>query len=389
MTWAAAAFGLAAVGTGLGWMSGRNADRMAKKMIEKQYEADMANWKFNYQEALDQWEFQKEDVDIAQWNFDQQRKLRNAQAANEWIDQDKLRIWDYNNQVKAYNASVESYGVQLEYNDIAAELAASAAAQAYQEELILLGFQHEELTIQHDRKLKATGLKRKDLQLQIDENKRISGYDAQRTKAMLAGKQAELNQKLELQKIDGYGTVGKVRALNQVGRSKRKNLGAVKAASQRLEYALADAMTRSEVNHGLDLAKINAKLEAFGDRIDLQDEMFIEDLYNTRVDTEFTLQQLSESLVSTNLDYQANEQKRSLDKYASDLKAREMLAPAPLLAPEISKPLELPEPVLQKPRKPRKGPEPIAGAAVTGHGLAGLASGLGSMASAAALLAKN
>ena len=66
-----------------------------------------------------------------------------------------------------------------------------------------------------------------------------------------------------------------------------------------------------------------------------------------------------------------------------------MLAPAPLLAPEISKPLELPEPVLQKPRKPREGPEPIPGAAVTGHGLAGLASGLGSMASAAALLAKN
>ena len=45
--------------------------------------------------------------------------------------------------------------------------------QAYQEELILLGFQHEETQIQHDRKLKATGLKRKDLQLQIDENKRI------------------------------------------------------------------------------------------------------------------------------------------------------------------------------------------------------------------------
>ena len=387
MSWAAAAFGLAAVGTGLSWMSGKNADRMAKKMVEKQYEADLANWEFNYQEALDQWEFQKEDVDIAQWNFDNQRKLRNEQAANEWIDQDKLRIWDYNNQVKAYNSSVEAYGVQLNYNNIAAELAASAAAQAYQEELILLGFQHEEAQIRHDKEIEATGLKRKDLLLQIEENKKISNYDAQKTKAMLAGKQAELNQKLELQKIDGYATAGKVRALNQVGRSKRKNLGAVQAASHRLNYALADAMTRSEVTTGLDLKKINAKLEAFGDRIDLQDEMFIEDLYNTRVDHEFTLQQLSESLVSTNLDYQANEQKRSLDKYAADLKAREMLAPAPLLAPEISKPLELPEPVLQKPRKPRKGPEPIEGAAVTGHGMAGLASGLGSMASAAAVLA--
>lgn len=387
MTWAIVSVGLSVAGMGMSYMSGKKADKQAHKMIEAQYEADKANYEFNYQEAIDQWEFAKEDLEITKYNLDAQRKYRNEEASRQWIEEDKLRIWDYNEQVKAYNASVESYGVQLEFNDIANELSSQSAKQAYNEELVLLGFQHEDIDLRDKAAERVTKLKRKDLKQQLDQVQGETKINKQKVLDGLAAQRAELNQRLELQAIEGFETAGKVRALNQVGRSSRKNYAAVLAQKQRLNSALIDAMTRMENTAGLDLKALDEKLGSYGDKLDIQNEFILNDLYNTRIETEFAEQQLSESLKSTNLDYEMQQQKRKLDKYSADLKAQEAIRPQPVLPPALPKPLELPEAKLQKPRKPRKGPKPIKGAAVTGHGMAGLASGLSSVSSAVGLYA--
>ena len=385
MAWQAISIGLSALGLGMGFMSGQKADRYAQKMVEKQFEADIANWNYNWQEANDAYTYALEDIDIAEWNFEQQRKYRDAEALREWIDQDKQRMFDYNQQVKAYNASVESYGVQLDYNEVANDLATAAAARAYQDKLTLMGYQFEDIKIGSERSERDIGVKRRGLQEQLREGKVALSINKKQLKANLSAKQAEMNSKLELQRLQGFDFEGKVRALGQAGRSANRNAVAARQASQRLEYAIIDAMDRTEQTSGLDLEAIANKLEALGDKIDLQDEALINDLWNTRVDVEYNEAQLRDQLKSNNLAFEAAGEKRKLDKYGADLRAREMLAPAPILAPQISKPLEMPEPQLQKPRKPRKGPKPIKGAAVTGHGLAGLASGLQSMSSAVAM----
>ena len=387
MGWAAASFALSAGSALLGWSSGNKADRHAQKMIEKQYEADIANWEYNWQEAQDAHTFALEDIEIAKWNFEQQRKHRDASALREWIDQDKMRLFDYNQQVKAYNASVESYGVQLDYNDIANDLATNAAKRAYQDKLTLMGYQYEDIKIASEKAERDIGVSRRGLREQLREGKQDLGINSERVRANLAAKQSELNAKLELQRLQGFDFDGKVRALGQAGRSGRRNRVNAFQASQRLEAAIIDAIDRTEQTSGLDLKAINNKLEALGDKVDLQDEKLINELWDTRINVEYNEAQLREQLKSENLAYEAAGEKRKLDKYGADLRAREMLAPAPILAPQVSKPLELPEPKLQKPRRPRKGPRPIKGAAVTGHDLAGLAGGLQSMASAAAGLA--
>ena len=386
ITWAGASFLLSGASAIMGFASGQKADRYAQKMVQKQYEADIANWQYTYQEATDAHEFALEDIELAEWNFKQQAKFKDEQAMKEWIDQDRERLWDYNQQVKAYNASVESYGVQLDYNDIANDLATGSAARAYQDQLTLLGYQFENLDIEQGRAEKGIGLKRKGLQSDLKEGKRALGINKKQINANLSAKQAELSAKLELQRLQGFDFEGKVRMLGQAGASARRNVVAARAASQRLEYALADAAMRAEQTSGLDLEAIANKLESLGDKIDLQDEQLVEELYNTRVDVEFSAAQMADTLKSQNLQFEADAEKRKLEKYGADLRAREMLAPTPVLRPQASKPLETPEPKLLKPRAPRKGPKPIHGAAVTGHGLAGLAGGLSSMASAAAAL---
>tara|TARA_R100001082_G_scaffold106845_1_gene80120 strand:- start:3146 stop:4309 length:1164 start_codon:yes stop_codon:yes gene_type:complete len=386
MSWELAAFGLQAAGSLMGFLGGKKQDQYSQKLIAKQHEADIANWEYNWQEANDAHTFALEDMEIAQWNFEQTRKHRDQAALREWIDKDKLRMFEYNQKVKAYNDSVESYGVQLEYNDISNDLATAAAERAYQDKLTLMGYQFEDIKIGSERTERDIGVKRREIGIQLDEGKKGLKLDRKKLESNLKAQQAELNAKLELQRIQGFDFEGKVRALGQAGRSAKRNVVAARQASQRLDYAIMDAMDRTEQTAGLDLQGINDKLKSFGDKMDLESEKIINELWNTRVDVEYNEAQLRDQLKSQNLAFEAAEQRRKLDKYAQDLSARESIAPAPILAPQVAKPLELPEPKLQKPRKPRKGPRPIKGAAVTGHGLAGLAGGLQSMASIAASL---
>ena len=77
--------------------------------------------------------------------------------------------------------------------------------------------------------------------------------------------------------------------------------------------------------------------------------------------------------------------KLSLDKYQQDLAARSRIAATPILAPEKSKPVQVAMPELATPKKPVKGPRPVKYAgAVSGAGMAGLSSGLASLAAATA-----
>ncbi len=375
---------LSGIGALAGWQGGRKADQRYAEMAEAQFQQDQINHLFSWQEAQDAYTYAMEDRDLALYNMDATRRFKEETAINEWIDNDKQRIFDYNNQVDAYNAGVDSYETQLEFNAISGAMSENAARRAYQEQLIQMGFQLEDVTIQTDRKLIGTDINRRQLREQLKEGKRSTKVTRDTLKNQLAAKKTDYASRLEVQKLQGIEGEGQIRALAQTGRSGRKNRLRALQSSQRLEDALQYAYENSERSTGLDIKGINIKLEALGERLDLQDEALVEDLYNTRVDQSFQEIQLSEQLKSTNLEYEFNQEKQKLDRYSLDLQARERLNPAPVLAPQLSKPLKLPEPILQKPRQPREGPKPVKYIASAGHGLAGLASGLQSFGSAMA-----
>ena len=384
MTWQAAGVILSGIGLGLGFMNGRKQDQRMSAMAEAQYEQDKINWEFNWQEAQDAYTYQLEDLDIAQYNLDQQRLYRDQSAMNDWIDKDKARIFDYNNQVDAYNAGVEDYKTQLDVNQIGADLAENAARRSYNEKLISMGFQLESTDINTAKAMRKIGLSRKELRAQLKEGKRTSKTNKEIIKANLEDMKKELASKIEQQDIAGIEALGQVRAFGQTGRSGRKNRLRAIQSTNRLMEALEDSWENSHRTSALNLKAIDIKLESLGDRLDITDEGLVDDLYNTRVEQDFIERQLSEQLKSTNEQFEHEVQQRKLDKYSIDLQAAAQLNPQPKLAPQLSKPLEMPQPVLQKPRKPRKGPKPIKYAAATGHGLAALSSGMASLGTAMA-----
>ena len=366
----------------LNYMGGKKQDKRYAEAAEAQYEADLADWEFSWEEAKDQYAYQMHDINVAEHNLEQQRAYRDATAINEWIDKDKQRIFDYNNQVDAYNAGIDAYHTQLDVNEIAADMSENSARRAYNDKMIQMGFQLESTDINTLRALEKTGIQRRQLKGQLKEAKRTSKNQRDMLRANLDAKRRDIASKIEQQDLQGLEATDKIRAYGQTGRSARRNRYRALQATSRLTEALQTAYDSAEGRTELDLKGVNIKLEALGDRLDLQDIDLVNDIYNTRVDQAFSEKQLSEQLKSTNLEYEFNQEKQKLDKYSMDIQAKSRLNPTPVLAPQLSKPLKMPEPVLVKPRHPRKGPKPQKYVASSGHGLAALGSGMASLGAA-------
>ena len=118
MAWWAVAAGLGV----LNYSSSKRAANRQNDATEAAHEYDLAKWQFNWQEMQDEYAFKHESFEIQKYNAEMERIYRDGQATNAWIDKMKMREFDYNNQVEAYNASVQAYEEQLDYNALAAEL---------------------------------------------------------------------------------------------------------------------------------------------------------------------------------------------------------------------------------------------------------------------------
>ena len=386
--YAAAGLVLSGISAVMGFLGGREQDRTNRAIAEAQYDMAVAKHNFNWQEAQDQYWFSRETNDINYYNLERTRTYQKAQAINEWIDKDKVRLFDYANQIDAYNASLTAMDQQLGFNNQAAALATNVHKRAYQDDLDKIGYQIEDIQMQQEQQRIGTGIKRDGVRAELRAVVRETRTARDQFKANLSRKKAEIKSKIRDAGLKSLADEGKIKSVGQAGRSVRKSLTANIAGYAALQKDYITALYSEETAGQLDIKRVNEKLLAAGDKLDINDRILMEDLFNTRVETEFGKEQLNRQLRSINLEYEAGKEKQKLDKYDMDLRAREMVAPRPILAPELSRPLEAPEPMLQIPRMPREGPEPTRYAASTGHGLAGLAGGLGTIASAVGTYAK-
>ena len=270
--------------------------------IEAQYEYDTAKYQFDWDMMQKKYTHQKGMYDAQIWNAEQSRQYKNEVAAQQWADKEKMRIFDYNNQVEAYNASKEAYAKQLDYNNLAAEISSSDNTRKYNERLTAIGFQNEELMLKHSY---AT---------------RIMAEEMKSNKSQAAF-QGELN------KIQLMQQKGKLLNMGQAGRTARKNMSAAFAGAAMKQQMLFDNITRQDTiygmkqEQGMEMANLNQR-------------------------------QLIESMKSAGGQYEADQMNIALQKYSADLGAESKLAPEPKLKPQLSRPLDLPKARNVEPEKP-------------------------------------
>ena len=253
-----------------------------------------------------------------------------------------MRIFDYNNQIKAYNASVASYETQLDYNDLAAEVASSDNTRQYNEKLVAIGFQNEELLQNH-------------------------GFNIREMTNDIEGKKAESAFKAEALKLKSMDAKGKIANMGQAGRGARKNMQAAMALYGNEQAALVDSITRQERSYALGMEKALAT-------------------------TGLNQRQLRESMKSAGSQYEADSAKIALDKYSADLQAENAIAPEPVEQPQVSRPLDLPKPKNLAPKEPTSWEEynklkPIKGAMTKPSTISQVAGIVGTVASVASIFA--
>ena len=313
-----------------------------KDYTQEQYDYDVKKWEYDYARMLDKYEYSKDSHEIQVWNQNQKVDYQNQSQIQQWQDKEKMRIFDYNNQIKAYNASVEAYETQLDYNNLAAEVAAADNTRQYNERLTAIGFQNEDLMQKH-------------------------GFDIRAMTNDIGGKKAQAAFRSEELKLKGMDQRGKIANLGQAGRTARKNMQAAFAMYANQQSELIDSITRKEEDYALGMEKA-VKSTALSQR------------------------QLRESMKSAGSQYQADASKIALDKYAADLQAEAAIAPEPVEPPQMSRPLDLPRPKNLAPKEPTSWEEyskvkPIKGAQSKPSALSTIAGVVGTVASVASIFA--
>ena len=350
-------------------MSGGGDDN--KKEVEKQFKYDKAVWQYDWDE-MKRSEAHAMSSYLAETNNQTQiRDYEYDSSVRNWTDAAVIRDFDYANQRKAYNTSVEAYNEQLTYNELAEEIALDDNRRQQNDRYTQIGFQNEELLMNHDftKTLSALELDQKIESGQVkavrigkgvrdafDEatfssTELLNQLNAARDEA--AKKGTEVN-------LEGIQKAGKVLATGQTGRSARKNLQTVLAEQGRAQKAIADMLTREELGHTLNMEKMASKLDSLkaDAKISYNDlavqlsqaaEQAAVNLLQSEIKTGFSQRQLKESLNSADLQFTADNQRVVLERYSADLGAEGQIAPEAVMAPAPSMPVKAPTPFTQEP----------------------------------------
>ena len=278
-------------------MSGGGGSREGE--TDEQFQGRINQWKFDYGQMVNSSKFANDQFEAAQHNAELVREHKNAMAQNAWIDKEKMRIFDYKNQVKAYNASVQAYHKQLDFNALAAEITTNDNTRKYNERLIDIGFKNEDL-------LMAQAHQGREMTMKVQATRADKAYQYDQIA------------------LKGLAKQGKVRAMGQAGRSARKNLQAVLAEQGRAQSQLVDQISRDELGYQFALERAGTQAN-------------------------FKQRQLAQTLKSAGTQYDADQVQVELQKYSADMGAESRIAPEPQAKPQMSKPLDLPKPAMLAP----------------------------------------
>ena len=373
---------------------GGGASEAQQKAIDAQnkYNDEMHSWQWAH--AQDNYAYQQENIAIQKINDAATRNYQNQNNFNGWLNRENMRMYEFDKQVEAYNASVESYERQLDYNDIAEDIALADENRAHQDQLIAFGFQNQDLLMKYFHAGEQASLDTKGLTTKINQAQNLADLQVRETKQnkawaeaqaaldkaglreSLAATKAESAFKSQEMRVGYLGKEGQQRNLGQAGRSAGKAVQALLATHGANQSAMADSISRAESKYQLDARRVAESLGNTAIMTNIKYDEIANNLKNTRDDlqqqqqgiglqfsqlkdsTDFSRTQLQQSMISAGEQHQANKTKIEMDKYQQDINAAGQLMTRPTLPPQEVSPLEIPATTYQDPLAPNMPPEP-------------------------------
>lgn len=156
---------IAGVGGIFGAVSGASqqsaARRAQQRAIDAQYKYDKNLYNFNWNQTLREYDYRIQETNIARQNQESNLAWQDQTNLNDYKDQLAIRDFDYANQVRQYNESERIYGMQLGFNNMAAQQAQEAESRRYQEILTGMAFDQQDMLVkmlQEEGQAQASGV---------------------------------------------------------------------------------------------------------------------------------------------------------------------------------------------------------------------------------------
>jgi len=130
------------------WLGGLAQDDYRNQQTAIEHKSNIQNWKFQNKEAIRDWKHAVKGVEIARDNEANERHWRNQTAMRDYTRGMKIRDFEYRMQMRAYNKSEETYKQQLNFNNMAAQVAMESEDRWLDEQFKQTAFQNQDLMVQ-------------------------------------------------------------------------------------------------------------------------------------------------------------------------------------------------------------------------------------------------
>lgn len=377
-------------------------NRAAEKQAQLQHESNLANWRFNKTSARRQYKYDKQTVRIQRSNIKKNLAYQEETANQNWRYQMQIQAFDYNNQMRAYNQSLQTGLQQVNYNNLAYDFALQDTARWEQEQNIALDFEDKSTMLEFHYAQRGQALNLLQAQMERQQVGEIAQLKQQqaymenvvnpRQMAELETRQAEVNlqqigaaAQLQQQQayVDGLKQMGQAKAKGATGISAEKAAQAAIAETGARTASIIQEVINGQQNYALTSESIDQNLKkgrreyglakkAIGQELKAGERSFL--LANQAIalkleqlNDQFYLDkaQLAASRISLKNQVAATNYQAALSKRQADLNALANIMLEPIVPPAIPQPLALPRPKLQDPLefdkkmwqdvKPKKG----------------------------------
>ena len=327
MVWGAIAG--AAIGGLSSVIGGSSKNRQARSAAKRQNKYNKAVYEFQLEEQERKYNYAVEGLEIQKRNDERNLQFEEANLVQKYNYGMGVRQYEYNQALRAYDASVAGALQQQEYNNIAEKFALVDQDRLLHEQLIDLSFDRTETLLEYGQAAAGLGLKQR-------QARAGAATEAQATR------------------VSALKAQGAAAARGLAGRSAAKNIQGIVAETGARQAAIVDELMFNQENTAIDFAKLN--------------NQFIVD----QVALDF-------SVDSARFTDMSERQKIKLQSLQAAMQAAASIAAKPEIAPPLPKPFALPRAEYAEVFKPGTPPPPMKAVAQTTNlfaaGLSGAMSG--------------
>lgn len=130
-----------------GIIAGIANNRAQKKAAGRQFKYDVAVWDYNFDEANRDFDWRIGENQVNRQNIENNAQFSDQTALRDYKDKLAIRDFDYSNQARQFNESERIYGLQLGFNNQAAQVAYEAENRKFQETLTGMAFEQQDMLV--------------------------------------------------------------------------------------------------------------------------------------------------------------------------------------------------------------------------------------------------